>query len=129
MSVMGIDHVNIVTARLDETIAFYTGLLGLTRVPSPVEAEGRLGAWLCDAKGAAIIHLVGEYAAPAQDTGALHHFALDCTENAGLCARVEAMGLPHRTAARPELGLRQIFLRDPNGVRFELNFNAEQEAR
>ena len=101
----------------------------VTRAPSPVEAEGRRGAWLCDAKGAAIIHLVGGEGAAGGGAGALDHFALACTDYAGLLARVEAMGLPHRTIARPERGLRQIFLHDPNGVRFELNFNTEQEAR
>jgi len=127
MPILGLDHVNINTARLDDTIAFYGALLGLKRVPSLVEAEGRQGAWLCDAKGAAIIHLIGTDDA-AQGRGAIDHFALACADYAGMLARVEAMGLPHRKAARPELDLRQIFLHDPNGVRFELNFNGEKGA-
>ena len=128
MPVLHLDHININTARLDDTIAFYTGLLGLVRAPSPVEAEGRQGAWLCDSRGAPIIHLVGQEGAAEGATGALDHYALGCADYDGLLARVEAMGLPHRKAARPELDLRQIFLHDPNGVRFELNFNGEKGA-
>ena len=36
-----------------------------------------------------------------------------------------ALGIDHRTNALPAIGLRQIFVYDPNGVLLELNFPAD----
>lgn len=131
MRISGIDHVNVLTDDLEASARFYEEVLGLTRGPNPTIATHIAGYWMHDAAGNAIIHLVdrttaqGRYDAyvPGAPTNALHHVALRCSGYAGMRARIEAMGLPHRVAVHAELGLAQIFLVDPNAVNLELNFN------
>jgi catechol 2,3-dioxygenase-like lactoylglutathione lyase family enzyme len=132
MPVAGIDHINIVTEKLDETADFYAQLLGLSRgsPPGMAAASGFSGAWMFDETGAAIVHLVGynadRYAAegivPGDATGSVHHVALRCHDFAGILARAEAMGAEPRVNDRRFGDLRQIFVLDPNNVRLELNF-------
>ena len=133
MAVAEIEHINIVTDRLEETIGFYTRLLGLERGTSPVVLRGMSGGWLHVPGGPAIIHLVG-YIPARHDadgitfgttTGALHHIALKCREFAAILARAEEMGLAPQVNDRTYGDLRQIFVHDPNGIRLELNFSGE----
>jgi hypothetical protein len=55
-------------------------------------------------------------------SGAVHHIALDCGGHDDMVARLERLGVQHRRNAVPAIGLRQIFVHDPNGVMVELNF-------
>lgn len=129
MSTRGIDHVNILTDDLDATVEFYAAVLGLTRGESPVAARGMQGAWLCDADGRAIVHVVlrdpgGDYARghqPGGRTGMFHHVAFRCDGFAEAQERIAALGLDHRVNDGI-LGLRQIILDDPSTIRVELNF-------
>ena len=41
-----------------------------------------------------------------------------------MVARLAAAGIAHEAFTVPGLGLKQIFLRDPDGVRIELTFDA-----
>ena len=130
MAITGLDHVNSVTERMDETVAFYSELLGLTRDTIPVQIKGIRGAWMRDASGAAIFHLNAydparhgpERARPEAGTGPVDHVALRASDFDGLLARVEAMGLEHKVNHFSDIGLRQIFVEDPNHVRLEFNF-------
>jgi catechol 2,3-dioxygenase-like lactoylglutathione lyase family enzyme len=130
MPVSGVDHVNILTDDLEATASFYEQVLGLTRSPNSTIGKGTDGYWMRDAAGSAIVHLVdrtttgNRYEAyrPGQPTNALHHFALRCTGFAETVAKIEQLGLAHRVAEHPALGLRQVFLVDPNAVNLELNF-------
>ena len=130
MPVSGVDHVNILTDALEATASFYEQVLGLTRSENPTIAKGIDGYWMRDASGSAIVHLVDRTTAghrydayhPGQPTNALHHFALRCTGFTETLAKIEELGLAHRVAEHPALGLRQVFLADPNAVNLELNF-------
>jgi catechol 2,3-dioxygenase-like lactoylglutathione lyase family enzyme len=130
MPVNGIDHVNILTDDLEATASFYEQVLGLTRSANSTIGKGTAGYWMRDAAGNAIVHLVDRTTAgnrydayrPGEPTNALHHFALRCTGFAETAAKIEELGLAHRVAEHPTLGLRQIFLVDPNAVNLELNF-------
>ncbi|MGH6744707.1 catechol 2,3-dioxygenase-like lactoylglutathione lyase family enzyme [Novosphingobium sp. PhB57] len=130
MPVSGVDHVNILTDDLEKTASFYEQVLGLTRSDNPTIAMGIAGYWMRDGQGSAIVHLVDRTTAgdryeayrPGQPTNALHHFALRCTGFAETAAKIEELGLAHRVSDHPKLGLRQIFLVDPNAVNLELNF-------
>ena len=132
MTISGIDHINIVTERVDETAEFYSQLLGLTRDVIPV--PGVTGAWMRDESGAAIIHInlydparhgsVNPGVATGGSTGALDHVALRASDYDGMLARVKAMGLEHRASNFNDIKLRQIFLKDPNHIRLEFNFYA-----
>lgn len=130
MPVNGIDHVNIVTHDLEKTVGFYAAVLGLERGETPGASMGFRGAWLHDAKGQAIVHLVAydparhgdRHRADAPHTGPVDHVALRCTGFAAMLARLGELGLEHRVNDRKYAGLRQIFVTDPNHVSLELNF-------
>lgn len=130
MQVSGIDHVNILTNHLDQTAQFYERLMGLTRTENPAIRAGFKGAWMRDAHGNAIIHLVWkdpemeryqEYD-PGLPTNAVHHVAFKCTGFDAAVASLDAMGCEYRVSDVRHLGIRQIFVADPNAVNLELNF-------
>lgn len=125
-----LDHVNIQTHRLEETVAFWRDLIGL--MPRAVPGmDPSLIQWMHDEEERAIIHLVKSGtifeeapAAVSGTTGAIHHVALDCTDHDAMVARLEQHGLAYRCNDIPAIELRQIFVHDPNGVLVELNFRA-----
>lgn len=129
MTAITLDHVNIVTDDLPGTACFYRDLLGLDVRDGPPPLAPSDVQWLYDGQGRAIIHANrhGAQAVVARDTsaaatGAIHHVAFSCTGYSAMEAKVAAMGLAVRTNALPSIGLRQMFVEDPNGVLLELNF-------
>lgn len=119
MTVNGIDHINISTAKLAETRAFFIEVLGFEegwRPDFPVA-----GSWLY-VNGAAMVHLV-EVAEPPQPSrgSALDHFAFAIDDFDDALSRIRARGLSHRAAPVPGTSIRQIFINDPNGATIELN--------
>lgn len=133
MQVSGIDHVNVLTDDLEGTACFYERVLGLVRSENPSIRAGIAGYWMRDASGLPIVHLVDRTTAPGRydeyqpgaPTNALHHVALRCTGFGAACERLDAMGLSYRVNDLRHIGLRQIFLTDPNAVNLELNFNGD----
>lgn len=121
MPILGLDHINIDTARLDETISFYSEVLGLESRPKP---SGNAGAWLY-LGSQAVVHLnVVDQPREAQ-TGAFNHVAFDATDVDGLVAALAEGGHAHEVSTRPDLGITQVFTTDPNGVAVELNVPIE----
>ena len=57
MNVEALDHINIITDRMDETARFYSGLLGLERRDAPPPLTPQNATWMFDAEGRAIIHI------------------------------------------------------------------------
>jgi catechol 2,3-dioxygenase-like lactoylglutathione lyase family enzyme len=80
------------------------------------------GAWLY-AGDKDVVHLV-EVAAPAASSegSALDHFAFDISDYDEVLQRVERTGLPFRAITTPGTTVKQIFVRDLNGVTIELNW-------
>jgi catechol 2,3-dioxygenase-like lactoylglutathione lyase family enzyme len=126
MTIRGIDHINIGTHRLDETVAFFEGVLGLTVGWRPNFQVG--GAWLY-AGDSAVVHLVdlAEGKRPS-DEAALDHFAFAIDDFDDARRRLDAAGVTYRATDVPGSTIRQIFLRDPNGVNIELNYRAPASA-
>lgn len=132
MSVMKLDHVNIRTPRLAETIDFYRDVLGMEVSPSPAFPDMNMGAWIRDEGGAAVLHLVStdvpmstrlsDAVHKNHGSGAIDHFALECAGYEEMVARIKACGLPFRSGGIPSMNLRQLFVEDPNGILVELNF-------
>lgn len=134
MKVQRLDHVNIRTERLAETLTFYTDVLGMICKPPPGGRDTSRGAWIYDSQDAPVIHVGGFGAAypgdgtlttgqnPANGGGAIHHVALECTGYDELLARLSAADLPIAVSEVPMIALRQVFVQDPNGVTLELNF-------
>ncbi len=132
MNVEALDHVNIITDRLDETAEFYSGLLGLERRDAPAPLTPRDATWMHDGQGRAIIHInavdcprtYDREVQPGSLTGALHHVALKCTGYQEVLGRLKAMGADYQENLVAAISLQQIFTADPNNVLLELNFFA-----
>ena len=119
MIVRGLDHINIGTARLAETRAFFRDVLGLIEGWRPPFPFG--GAWLY-AGDRAVVHLVELSADKAESNAALDHFAFNIDDYDGALARMKDLGIACREVDVPGSAIRQIFIRDPNGVNIELNY-------
>lgn len=132
MNVEALDHVNIITDRMDETALFYSALLGLERRDAPPPLTPETAIWMFDAQDRAIIHInsvdcVRTYdreVEPGSLTGALHHVALKCNGYETVKARLDASGADYQENLVEAISLRQIFTADPNNVLLELNFFA-----
>lgn len=130
MTVEALDHVNIITDRLDETADFYRDLLDLDRRDSPPPLTPDNAQWMFDQAGRAIVHINSVDCPRAYDrpvepgalTGALHHVALRCTDYGKIVGRLDAMGADYKVNTIDAIGLRQVFTADPNNVLLELNF-------
>ena len=133
MNVEALDHVNIITDRLDETAEFYAGLLGLERRDAPPPLTPQNATWMFDGEDRAIIHInstdcprtYDREVEPGALTGALHHVALKCTGYEDVKGRLDAMGADYQENLVAAINLRQIFTVDPNNVLLELNFFAD----
>ena len=120
MSVRRVDHINIGTHRLDDTRAFFRDALGLEEGWRPNFPFG--GAWLY-AGDTAVVHLV-DLDSPKRPSSeaALDHFAFAIDDYEEAVRRLETAGVTFRAVDIEGTPIRQIFLRDPNGVNIELNY-------
>ena len=126
MAVLGVDHINIGTHQLEATRAFFRDAIGLAegyRPDFPFD-----GAWLY-AGETAVVHLVdlAEAKLPSSQA-ALDHFALRIDDYDAAIARLEASGVRYRAVDIPDTPVRQINVRDPNGVNIELNYRGAPPA-
>ncbi len=123
MAIDALDHFTLVTADLDASRRFYVEALGLREGDRPPFAFP--GAWLyCDA--APVVHLIGDRGAGAAATGPLDHVAFRASGLAEMVARLNARGVRYALRTVPGLGLRQLFVHDPDGVKVEINFAASE---
>lgn len=132
MPLTRMEHFLVMTHDVDATRDFYRDVLGFGEGPRP--DLGFLGHWLY-LDGIACIHIADwtTYTAhsnrlgipvtrPAPGTGALDHVAFNGDNYEELRGRLQANGLAFHPHDSPAIGLRQIFLEDPNGLKLELNF-------
>lgn len=129
-----LDHFLVMTHDVDATRDFYRDVLGFAEGFRP--ELGFAGHWLYLGE-VAVIHIAewASYTAhsqrlgipvtsPAPGTGALDHVAFNAAaaQHPELVQRLQARGIAHHRHDTPDIGLRQIFLDDPNGLKLELNF-------
>jgi catechol 2,3-dioxygenase-like lactoylglutathione lyase family enzyme len=124
-----------------ETVKFYDETLGMKAKRPPMAAPDGLATWIYDDNGVAVVHLtpvdpadpLGSYAKivryrngeanPAfEGSGAIDHVAFECEGYEEIKARLTALKIDFAENAFPSFNLRQLFLKDPNGVTLELNF-------
>jgi len=129
MRVEALDHVNIISADLEGSARFYAEVFGLEPRDGPPPLTHDTARWMYDAAGRAVIHINSLECPRAYDrevdagpTGALHHVALRCSGYEELRARLTRRGLEHRLNEVSAIGLKQVFVLDPNQVLLELNF-------
>ena len=126
-SVGVLDHFNIRTRKLTETVRFYESVLGLEKGPRPNFAFP--GAWMYS-EGKAVVHLVDISATDEPqkpDSGVVHHVAFASTGFDGMADRLKSRAMPFEARQVPGGELWQIFVNDPNGVMIELNYEAAKE--
>ena len=120
---VAIDHVALHVADLDASAAFYSGVFRLQEIPAA--AKGR--RWFSLGKDVAL-HLLGERSAPVADDRSVH-LALTSDNLEPILQRLRDRRIPWSDfAGNPGGvstvridGVRQIFLRDPDGYWVEVN--------
>jgi catechol 2,3-dioxygenase-like lactoylglutathione lyase family enzyme len=127
VSVGVLDHFNIRTRKLADTVRFYEDVLGLEKGARPNFAFP--GAWMYS-DGKAVVHLVDISAmeeAQKPDSGCVHHVAFASRGFDGMRHRLKSKGMSFDARQVPGGDLWQIFVNDPNGVMIELNYEAARE--
>jgi catechol 2,3-dioxygenase-like lactoylglutathione lyase family enzyme len=131
MPLTKLDHVLVLTEDIDGTRDFYRDALGLeVGDRPPLEFPGY---WLY-AQGIPCVHVADRKAytahsastdvlasPPAVGTGALDHLAFASDDHDEALARLERSGVDARQNTVPGIGMRQLFVQDPNGVMIEIN--------
>jgi catechol 2,3-dioxygenase-like lactoylglutathione lyase family enzyme len=125
-----LDHVNIQTLDVAGTARFFADVLDLRAGPPFPGADMAQVTWMFDESDRPVIHITAPGMTFAGDpapvagsgTGALHHVAFACTGHDAMLARLERLELPFRRRDIAPIGLRQIFVHEPNGVLLELNY-------
>jgi catechol 2,3-dioxygenase-like lactoylglutathione lyase family enzyme len=127
-----LEHYLVMTSDIDATRDFYRDVIGLT---VGFRAElGFPGHWLYIGD-TPVIHIAEwdtytEHSARlgipvttrAPGTGPLDHVAFNGTDANAMAHKLDTLGVPYHRHEVPQVGLTQLFLNDPNGVKIELNY-------
>ena len=127
MSVGLLDHYNVSTRRLKETVQFYEDVLGFVNGSRP--PFNFPGAWLYSA-GQPVLHLndiSGTDKEQRSDSGVIDHVAFASRGFAAMKQHLASKSIAFRVNQVPSSTRWQIFLRDPNNVEIELNFETRNE--
>ncbi|MEI7805870.1 MAG: VOC family protein [Hyphomicrobiales bacterium] len=128
MSVGVLDHFNIRTRKLKETVQFYENVLGLKSGERP--NFDFPGAWIYS-EGRAVVHLVDISPGSEQqkpDSGVVHHVAFVSKGFNAMKQSLKGKGVWFDTREVPGGDQWQIFVRDPNGVMVEINYDTKKES-
>ena len=127
MSVGMLDHYNVSTRNLRDTVRFYEEVLGLVNGPRP--PFDFPGAWLYS-EGHPVLHLndISPTDKPQRpDSGVIDHIAFGSRGFEAIKQHLAGKGVAFRVNEVPNSTRRQIFLTDPNNVLIELNFDVANE--
>ena len=127
MSVGVLDHYNVSTRNLRDTVRFYEEVLGLVNGPRP--PFDFPGAWLYS-EGHPVLHLndISPTDKPQRpDSGVIDHIAFGSRGFDAIKQHLALKGVAFRVNEVPNSSRRQIFVTDPNNVLIELNFDVAKE--
>lgn len=129
MKVKKIGHYNLRGPRalMEAVKSFYCEVLGFNVGFRP--DFGVDGEWLYIGD-APLLHLSVDEKTEMDSThtGSLHHIALDCEGLVACKSMLKEKEIPYHVGLVPELGMTQLFIVDPAGLRIELNFVEEDDA-
>lgn len=134
-----LDHFTVRTKRPEETVRFFTDIVGLKEGWRP--GFRFPGHWLYSGDKA-VVHIVtvaddnkqleaylgAKGGDGAAGTGAVDHLAFRCQGLAATQARLIEHGIRFRERLVPALNERQLFIDEPNGLSVELVFSASETA-
>ena len=134
MPLLKLEHYLVLSDDIDRTRDFYRDVLGMREGFRP--KLDFAGYWLYVGDTASI-H-IGEWASytvwtkqvgipistRAASTGAVDHIAFNASGFDEMRARLKSHGIEPSENVLDEIGLRQLFFYDPNGVPIELNFRS-----
>jgi len=127
MNIGQLDHYNVSTRKLKETIRFYEDVLGFKNGPRP--AFSFPGAWIYSGDQP-VLHLndiSGTDRQQPSDSGVIDHVAFGSRGFEAMKRHLDGKGIPYRINQVPNSTRWQIFFRDPNNVEIELNFETKNE--
>jgi catechol 2,3-dioxygenase-like lactoylglutathione lyase family enzyme len=128
MSVGVLDHYNVSTRKLKETVQFYEDVLGFENGPRP--PFNFPGAWLYSA-GHPVLHIndiAGTDKPQPSNSGVIDHVAFGARGFEAMKQHLASKGVHFRANQVPNSPRWQLFFRDPNNVEIELNFESRNEA-
>jgi catechol 2,3-dioxygenase-like lactoylglutathione lyase family enzyme len=131
MALSKMEHVLVLTEDIEATRDFYRDVLGLeVGARPPLEFPGY---WLY-AGSVPCVHVADRAAytahsagtglpasPPAEGTGALDHLAFSGDDYDDAVRRLERGGIEAKRNTVPGIEMRQLFFKDPNGVKIEIN--------
>ncbi len=123
---MRILHIMLRVGNLDESINFYTQVLGMELLKRDDYPEGRFTLAFLGYTGtekSAVLELTHNWDVSKYDLGSgFGHLALECEDIQGLCTRVKDFGgIVNREPAPMKFGTTVIaFISDPDGYKIEL---------
>jgi catechol 2,3-dioxygenase-like lactoylglutathione lyase family enzyme len=118
--IQGMNHFNVLSDKLEETVAFYCDLLGLEQGPRP--ALSFPGAWLY-AGGRPILHISAGMKLPEPPAGVIDHIAFSAKGLRDTAATLAARNIPFQLRQQVTTRTWQLFCRDPCGAVVELDFD------
>ncbi len=116
-----VDHVAIYVSDLQKSVAFYKDVFGFEQVPVPV----KIAAWLSMGKGVMLHMIVGRKEPVANSKW--DHLSIACSDMAVMTASLDAKHIRWESMeGKPEPavrfdGVKQIFIKDPDGYWIEIN--------
>jgi catechol 2,3-dioxygenase-like lactoylglutathione lyase family enzyme len=137
MPLSHLEHFLIQSADLEATKDWYVRVLGMRVGPSP---DFRMPVYWLYIGDRDVLHLtvgganvseqrlryLGQQSQAIQGSGVVDHVAFRAHGLTEMIAHLEGLGIEFRERQVDDQGLYQLFLIDPNGVKVELNFAAEE---
>lgn len=114
---------------VEEVRRFYVDVIGLREGPLPGKSD--FPAHWFYLGDQPVVHLVGRPIDPPvenpqpRDTGWMDHVAFSCSDHRAARSRLDDLKVPYEFNAFPQAGIVQFIVRDPVGIRIELNFMGE----
>lgn len=132
MPLTELNHYFVRANDLEQTRAFYCEVLGFEVMPRPpfpfpgywLGVNGKIQVHMGQAgvANAELYYLGSPPDAATGNAGVVDHIAFLATQPAAFIQRFRERGIEYRPRALPEFDLYQLFLKDPNGLTIELNF-------